>query len=45
MTVNLVAMDENTFKEYYQQTLKEYAYEHVKAGDWNECGLKPVVIN
>ncbi|SDK26938.1 GNAT family N-acetyltransferase [Sediminibacillus albus] len=36
MTVNLVAMDESTFAEYYRQSLKEYAYEHVKAGNWKE---------
>lgn len=36
MTVNLVAMDENTFKEYYEKSLKEYACEHVKAGNWEE---------
>lgn len=38
MTVKLTPMDEKTFKEYYEQSLEDYAYEHVKAGNWKEDG-------
>lgn len=36
MSVHLVAMDEKTFGDYYQKSIKEYANEHVKAGNWQE---------
>ncbi|MEN1969063.1 GNAT family N-acetyltransferase [Lentibacillus sp. N15] len=36
MTVKLLPMNKETFKQYYQHHLKEYANEHVKAGNWEE---------
>lgn len=36
MAVKLTPMDEKIFKDYYEQSMKDYAYEHVKAGNWKE---------
>lgn len=34
MAVKLIPMKEETFKQYYKNSLEDYAYEHVKAGSW-----------
>lgn len=36
MPIELTAMTEATFNQYYKYALKEYADEHVKAGNWRE---------
>lgn len=36
MAITLVPMTEEQFKDYYTTSLKDYANEHVKAGNWLE---------
>ena len=36
MLIKLKPMNEETFNQYYNYSLKEYANEHVKAGNWKE---------
>lgn len=36
MTVKLERMNSDEFRRYLDYTIKNYANEHIKAGDWNQ---------
>ncbi|MGY0413930.1 hypothetical protein ACW5YJ_11930 [Staphylococcus sp. mip270_02] len=38
MSVYLENMKQQTFKDFYEESMIEYAAEHVKSGDWEEEG-------
>ena len=38
MSIYLESMNQQTFKEFYEESIIEYAEEHVKSNDWEKEG-------
>ncbi|WP_257934653.1 hypothetical protein [Staphylococcus shinii] len=39
MSIYLENMKQQTFKAFYEESIIEYAEEHVKSGDWGKRGV------